>query len=438
MTSAQNSVFDILDGTDEFPLLNKVSKDSFAVGLDSLLDNLDSNNNDDSLIDSFNPDQFLYKNFRFISLADLNSELTRLHESLDRELFDLVNDDYHDFVKLATSLNNNTFVSLVSNIRLSVANYHVNINSQQSAFTKDFETVDRAICFKKKLDLTRSMLEKILLLHRSLDIFEKLVVEHSTINGNDVDLAYSSSNENIISNSSTDSKDPFEVILESQATFGEGKDLDLKVIKEMASLYLSTHILEQYLTEKVSGASKATNDKEFLEIPDIEESFKTKDVLENIQKLNKLTLKNLLQPSTSNPNGDEMNEEDDDVYHNSDDDPTSVLKTSPFLSAQFRRANKVHLEFRAIVDEYLKKLVSGKKKSLDSAVSSAIDLITSPTDDLVEVFGNKKSQDADLKKTFLELKSSLEGDGSGNELLELMGIYLIIGCEEEFIKILKK
>lgn len=470
----QEDLFDILDGTDDFPFLNKVTKESFSANLSTLIlsenEAVDKNDpatvklREKKVVDDFNVDEFLYKNFRFVLLNDLNNELSKLNNDLDDELLNLVNNDYHDFIKLGQSINNDNFLNLVSSIKISIVNYFKNLKSQQSNFEKDFNTVNDAIFFKKKIFKLTSFLEKAHLLFKLIDSFEKLINEHSNI---ERDIQKQEKNKNLMELDSEDDNygtdddsdsdnigkvDILDAVLENDNGDGINNVLTIEVIKELTSLYLSIHQLQQYLTSRLSQNSLTTakdnNKNQYLDTQFSENRFLANDITQNIKQLNALTIHDLLdnnsednfnQAHSTNSNNNNNNE-----YHRIGEVQQSI--GNKFLDEQLKRVNKLRLEFKSILDEYLRKIADASIVATTIANTNTLPTTNnSVSASSTDIHGLVRNTPSDLKEAFARLKlqeqveKSYDNSATTNkaELLELLGIYLMLGDEENFLKIMK-
>lgn len=382
--SSQDDLFDILDGTDEFPDLNKVTKESFLADIDKLIKN-------DIVEDPFDVDEFLYKNFRFISLQDLYSELSNLHKDLDTELLNLVNDDYADFVSLGKLINNDNFLNLMSSIKLSVVNYKENVLKQQQELNLDLEIISSQLLAKKRLSKLKAFLKKTQQLESLIDVFESILLE--------------------LQEEKTDIMTPEQAVLQE---FGGKEDINVEIIKELTSVYLLIHQLQMELQNQAQKSESPQNTK-----------TKIIDVLDTIQALDKLEIADLLE---SEPKQDQ-----EDPYHEKNVSPITSIQNNPFVEAQFKRVNKLQFEYRAILDEFLRKTI--KASPAFSVAGSGFSTQNASLSNIDELLKSSKISESDLKNTFLKLK--MEGS-EGDVLLELMGVYLILGEQKGFLDILSE
>ncbi|KAH3667042.1 hypothetical protein WICMUC_005389 [Wickerhamomyces mucosus] len=113
---------DIIDFKNElFPYPKKVTRASFLKDLE--INASDPSSSIQSLKEQhFDVDKFLNENYRFTLLEDLQTELNILLKELDKELFDLVNDDYFEFIKLGKALDGGE--GLVDSLRVDVTKYN--------------------------------------------------------------------------------------------------------------------------------------------------------------------------------------------------------------------------------------------------------------------------------------------------------------------------
>lgn len=133
---------------EEFPFPKKITRESFLSDLQ-----IDSSNPAQSILKinqiKFNVDQFLFDHYRFTSLEDLQSELSALLKELDQELFNLVNNDYFDFINLGKSLEGGE--SLVDRLRVDVSKYRKRLTDESHRLEESKEVVESSVDNIKKL-----------------------------------------------------------------------------------------------------------------------------------------------------------------------------------------------------------------------------------------------------------------------------------------------
>lgn len=139
---------DTFSDGDDFVYANKVTRESFLKELE-----LDPANPQQSVLNisqiSFNVDKFLFKNYRFTSLEDLQRELTLLLKELDQELLDMVNNDYFDFIDLGKSLNGGEI--LVDKVRVDVTKYKKRLVDETKRLEHSEAYVTTSLANLKKL-----------------------------------------------------------------------------------------------------------------------------------------------------------------------------------------------------------------------------------------------------------------------------------------------
>lgn len=143
---------DVFDEYDEqevdFPLAQRVSRESFLRGL-----HIDPQDPANSIIKikevAFNVDRFLYEHYRYSQLDDLQGELTTLLASLDQELFDMVNNDYFDFINLGKTLDGGE--GLVDRLRVDVTKYRKRLVDEDKRLEESQSHVKSSLENIKKL-----------------------------------------------------------------------------------------------------------------------------------------------------------------------------------------------------------------------------------------------------------------------------------------------
>ncbi|ODV97617.1 hypothetical protein PACTADRAFT_131 [Pachysolen tannophilus NRRL Y-2460] len=177
---------------ENFPYPLKITRYSFSDKISKYLNDTGKRYDEDE----FKMDDFLYENYRFISLSDLSNDLTSLLKELDDELITLINNDYNEFINLGKSVEGS--IDIINNIKVDLNNYYLRlINSSK--------------------DLNRT--------NKQCSIFEKLIKEaKNDININKLIGLYLSINKNLkvtciflLENNIKESEIEFLKILKDQA-----------------------------------------------------------------------------------------------------------------------------------------------------------------------------------------------------------------------------
>jgi len=133
---------------EDFPFPKKITRETFLNDLQ-----IDPSNPAQSILRinevKFNVDQFLFEHYRFTSLEDLQTELTSLLKELDQELFNLVNNDYFDFINLGKSLEGGE--TLVDRLRVDVSKYRKKLGDENNRLDESKEYVESSVKNIKKL-----------------------------------------------------------------------------------------------------------------------------------------------------------------------------------------------------------------------------------------------------------------------------------------------
>ncbi|ODV61756.1 uncharacterized protein ASCRUDRAFT_69495 [Ascoidea rubescens DSM 1968] len=305
-------LFDVLDGTDEYPKPQKISKESFDTGLKDLITNskisikeLDSN-------DNFDIDEFLYKNSRFYFLNDLSKDLDGLIKDLDNDLILLINDElYDDVIKLTTSINKNkNFEDLISNLKVSLIDYIKFLNKNLIDYQSTSNIINVNLYYKKKFFKVNKFIEKSILLFDLVDVFEKKMNNFSD---------------------------------------------NIEQIKELTSFYFSIHQLINSLSfiEDIKETDRPEN-KNCDEVLTLS-SLKSFDVHNNITYLNNITLNDLLI-ADADSNDDTQKTETKNTLNN---------ESFKFLKQLFKKVNVLRFEYIALLNEHLDKIKDIKTKSVE-------------------------------------------------------------------------
>lgn len=133
---------------EEFPFPKTITRETFLNDLQ-----IDPTNPAQSIVRinevKFNVDQFLFDHYRFTSLEDLQAELSSLLKELDQELFNLVNNDYFDFINLGKSLEGGE--NLVDRLRVDVSKYRKKLKDENSRLDESKKHVEASVENIKKL-----------------------------------------------------------------------------------------------------------------------------------------------------------------------------------------------------------------------------------------------------------------------------------------------
>lgn len=315
-------IFDILNGNDGFPLLNQVSKESFSGNIENIIK--------EKKEDGFNVDDFLYKNFRFNSLNSLYKELSTLNSGLNDELLNLVNEDYHDFIKLGKSINNENFVSILNTIKYNVNNYKKILEIQQKEnFQKNYNQIKEGLKIKRKIFfLKNQVLEIIVILNKLISNFQ------SILNSKDFNRSGSKKQETLelLENGNLDEFDFSKLIIsdgEEETNVNSMED----DYRELTRLYLSINQLEESLVQTINIAQvqkKKDNNQDNHGVLTIPKA----DVVDDINQLNSMTIDDLLESGTSTVS--------------SDDSVLIGFEKFPYLEEQLHKVNHVRLEYQSI------------------------------------------------------------------------------------------
>lgn len=131
--------------------------------------------NDFQIADSkkFNVDEYLCKNCRFTSLDNLIYDLTSLAESLNKELLDLVNGEYQNFIKLSQLIDGS--LGLIHKIQVDLRNFRANLDETYSTLSSSHRTADEALELRTHLVLKQGKARLIILLEEQVNYFEVLL-----------------------------------------------------------------------------------------------------------------------------------------------------------------------------------------------------------------------------------------------------------------------
>ncbi|EGW34392.1 uncharacterized protein SPAPADRAFT_59823, partial [Spathaspora passalidarum NRRL Y-27907] len=152
--------FDILNGTDEFPYPTSIVRTDFK-------------NFDDEEID-----EFLYKNHRFTSMDVLIKELSDLSKNLNQTLLDLVNNDYHDFIKLGKSINGG--LDLINIISGDLKGFKLELISYKNKFNTGYKSINNLLVKRQKLIELKTSGKLCLLLHDQAIEFDNCIEEKNS------------------------------------------------------------------------------------------------------------------------------------------------------------------------------------------------------------------------------------------------------------------
>lgn len=122
---------------------------------------------------AFDPDAFLFKNHRFISLETLLSDLSDLSKALNRDLLDLVNNEYANFIQLGQSIS--CGLELIENVSYDVEKFNKSVELTIQDLSGSSATAKSVLNHKKRLNLLKSKAELIILLHEQSNSFELLL-----------------------------------------------------------------------------------------------------------------------------------------------------------------------------------------------------------------------------------------------------------------------
>ncbi|CCH42292.1 hypothetical protein BN7_1836 [Wickerhamomyces ciferrii] len=150
---------------EQFPFPKRITRETFQNDLQ-----IDPSNPAQSILRindvKFNVDQFLYEHYRFTSLEDLQSELNSLLKDLDQELFNLVNNDYFDFINLGKSLEGGE--NLVDKLRVDVTKYQKKLADENNRLDESKSYVESSVDNLKKLQELKVILKQLTSLYLTI------------------------------------------------------------------------------------------------------------------------------------------------------------------------------------------------------------------------------------------------------------------------------
>ena len=138
----------------EFPYPTAITRESFQLA-------------------EFSCDDFLYENHRYTLIDVLIKDLTALLDELKRELLDLVNTDYTDFIRLGKSIDGGgeLIVTMLAELRA----FEAACQTGEEHLSKAHDDVHEALQAKRQLLVTKNHAKLCLLLLSQIDNFETLV-----------------------------------------------------------------------------------------------------------------------------------------------------------------------------------------------------------------------------------------------------------------------
>ncbi|KAH3688085.1 hypothetical protein WICPIJ_000927 [Wickerhamomyces pijperi] len=162
-----------LDSDSEtFPYPKQVTRSTFLQDLQ-----IDETNPTKSLTDlnssEFQVDKFLFEHYRYTVLDDLQNELNVLLKELDQELFDLVNDDYFEFIKLGKALDGGE--GLIDTLRIDVGKYRKKLVDEDLKLSKSQDHVRQTVDNLQNLKQLQKHASNMLLLDTLMGKFETLL-----------------------------------------------------------------------------------------------------------------------------------------------------------------------------------------------------------------------------------------------------------------------
>lgn len=121
----------------------------------------------------FDPDYFLFKNHRFTSLETLLSDLSDLSKALNRELLDLVNNEYANFIQLGQSIS--CGLELIESVSYDLDKFNKSVEQTVESLTASSSVASSVLGHKKRLNLLKNKIKLILLLNEQCTSFETLL-----------------------------------------------------------------------------------------------------------------------------------------------------------------------------------------------------------------------------------------------------------------------
>lgn len=160
---------------EEFPYPQRITRDAFVKGLTG-----ESNGSNVNLNDGFDVDKFLYDHYRFTLLDDAQTELSQLLKEVDQELFDLLNNDYYDFINLGKTLDGGE--GLVDKLRINVVKYQKKLNDETRKLDDSASHVNSTIENLNELEKLKAYAKNMILLDKFINDFEGLLSQNLNSN----------------------------------------------------------------------------------------------------------------------------------------------------------------------------------------------------------------------------------------------------------------
>lgn len=124
---------------EEFPYPQQLTRDSFV---DSIARFKEGGK-------EFKVDEFLIQNYRYAALDDLHQDLSKLQKTLDKELVEVVNDDYDVLLNQASSIEGS--VDLIHYLKLNVSSYQNRLETSRENLFSSREKVLQMLNAKREL-----------------------------------------------------------------------------------------------------------------------------------------------------------------------------------------------------------------------------------------------------------------------------------------------
>ncbi|CUM64608.1 uncharacterized protein PRCAT00002216001 [Priceomyces carsonii] len=145
----------LIDGDESFPYPTTISRSEFQE------------------FNDHNIDDFLYEHHRFSSIDSLIRELEELSHGLNKELLDLVNNEYSGFIELGKSINGG--LELINSIKVDLNNFRNDLVSANETLKHSVDAVDTGLQKRRYLTKFKLLLNLSILVNDQITSFESLL-----------------------------------------------------------------------------------------------------------------------------------------------------------------------------------------------------------------------------------------------------------------------
>lgn len=123
--------------------------------------------------EQFDNSEFLLKHYKYRDLSDISNGFGKLITDIDKDLIELVNENYLSFINLGKSIDGS--LDLIHDTKIDLNEYLKNLKLSNENIKKDETNLGKLQDSREKLILLKSFVTRLITLSELIDCFDKLI-----------------------------------------------------------------------------------------------------------------------------------------------------------------------------------------------------------------------------------------------------------------------